>query len=784
MTGSFKREENMQHPVRKHEIFFKGIPVGIPHGHTRNYEGTAVDAPLLGNGDMTAAFAGTPEAPQFWVSTNDFWEQKTDNWYPALVSVGQGRPRPLGRLIFDIPALSGASVTIRQCLVDAKTTAEYTLDDSPALIMRSFVCAVENILICRFQSCLDMDIRALFCFPGECGYGVEHYSRFRRHDDSEAYINNSPTEYREDRGTVNWGFRRFCGTVDQETKLAFAGRFLPPAKPEPVSNKEPLLHCKTGDVVWYVLVLRSGEKTILPEKSAQARVETFGLEDATVMEELHNTWWEDYWKISSVEIEDEAVEKRYYLSNYILGSLCRDTVFPPNIFGVSTWDQPLWNGDYKINYNHQAPFWSLYAAGRYAQADCHDAPYLALEGQSRQIAIRESGHRGILMPCGIGPKGLVAENMIFHMKSMGALALMNMAMRWYTSYDRSYALKIYSFLRGIIEFWQEDLEFDGHYYHVVHDHAHEVSSPIDTLDTSSTLGFIRGAFKLILDIDKELCIDMEKHEKWRDILEKIAPYPTGEADEIHNIFTMPNIRLVDVLPKELLKDKEIFLLHRIGEDFSFFCAVHLQQVYPAGEIGLGSDSRLLRIAKDTLEIRIAQDKYYVTDKQGKPMLLRSAWNDFNHSCIFFPAAVRMGYDPEEVWKALRTLIVEWGLPNGYIKGNPHGIEHLSTVPNTIQEMMLLSHEGVLRFFRCWPKKVQPRAAFTDLRAYGAFRVSARLENGIVKDATIISEKGRDCSVEVFSDNPNVTCNGQSVDFKRNDNIITFSTKINMMYLIR
>jgi hypothetical protein len=99
-------------------------------------------------------------------------------------------------------------------------------------------------------------------------------------------------------------------------------------------------------------------------------------------------------------------------------------------------------------------------------------------------------------------------------------------------------------------------------------------------------------------------------------------------------------------------------------------------------------------------------------------------------------------------------------------------------------MMLLSYEGVLRIFRCWPKKSQPDAAFSGLRAYGAFRVSARLERGIVREVSIYSEKGRVCSVEPFSSAPTVTCNGEKVPVeKRPDGIISFPTETGMTYRV-
>jgi hypothetical protein len=81
-------------------------------------------------------------------------------------------------------------------------------------------------------------------------------------------------------------------------------------------------------------------------------------------------------------------------------------------------------------------------------------------------------------------------------------------------------------------------------------------------------------------------------------------------------------------------------------------------------------------------------------------------------------------------------------------------------------MLLQSHEGVLRLFPVWEKGKD--AAFRSLRAYGAFLVSARQENGETRDVTVYSEKGRPCTVQcpwaagmtVFADGAPVDCRVQ------------------------
>lgn len=106
----------------------------------------------------------------------------------------------------------------------------------------------------------------------------------------------------------------------------------------------------------------------------------------------------------------------------------------------------------------------------------------------------------------------------------------------------------------------------------------------------------------------------------------------------------------------------------------------------------------------------------------------------------------MGYDPEVIWEEMRQMILYRGIPNGFLKENPHGIEELNTIPDAVQEMMLQSHEGILRIFPVWPRKSHPNAEFQGFRACGAFEVSAALTNGRVDFVTIVSHKGHSLKI--------------------------------------
>jgi hypothetical protein len=119
---------------------------------------------------------------------------------------------------------------------------------------------------------------------------------------------------------------------------------------------------------------------------------------------------------------------------------------------------------------------------------------------------------------------------------------------------------------------------------------------------------------------------------------------------------------------------------------------------------------------------------------------------------------RVGYDPEKLLAAMRRNIQENTYPNGYIFFLGGGVETASTIPATVNEMLLQSFSGVLRLFPVWTRNQD--ASFSSLRAYGAFLVSSKFKNGRVGDLTIVSEKGRACTLE----NP---WSGQSIVLYRN-----------------
>ncbi|MBQ8110198.1 MAG: hypothetical protein IJ124_08585 [Clostridia bacterium] len=721
--------------------------------------GTKIDAPILGNGDLISAFAGPPRWPQFWLTTNDFWQMQSNPNYVFFHDnavarrdppVSLGSPRPLGRIVFDIPCFEGASYEAWQSFEDAVTHARFALADGRALTLEAWVAAGENELIVSFDSDVACDIGFEFRFPNEPGRGCDDgVDCMGDCEDDEVLAGTykglagaAPLQVRNEKDGLLWGWRAFTDAVDVPTKLGFAARF--------IGADSTRIHLEAGERATLVCAVRSWDKTARPVEYARSRARWITEADIAALREAHVSWWRDFWGVSGIWVKDEALMNAYCLSQYMLASLSRDADYPPNILGISTYDRMAWNGNYKINYNHQSPYLGLLASGHFEQADPHDAPYLAMLDVGREMSLRLLGHPGVYLPLGLGPKGMVSEALLLHMKSPAVHGALNMLLRWRLSMDKDYLRRVYPFLRAVAEFWEHDLVDRDGVLHVVGDGMHErttrdVEQHGQPEDPANTLGYLRSFFGDMLDASAQLGLDADRRERWSDILRRLAPYPVGTIDAIGENPTLWNEgerSIGDLLPPELRR-VPVYLNETVGGSWSLSFPGNIMHIYPGGAIGLDSPPEALETARNTVAALSEMERALAGagDDEGAQVRPAGAWNATNLGCLFFPAAVRVGFDPEIILDRLRDKLARTGLPNGFVDGNPHGIENLSTVPNTLQEMLLLSHQGTLRVFCVWPRRSLPDAAFFGLRARGGFVVSARLADGEVVRVEIASPCG-------------------------------------------
>jgi hypothetical protein len=231
-----------------------------------------------------------------------------------------------------------------------------------------------------------------------------------------------------------------------------------------------------------------------------------------------------------------------------------------------------------------------------------------------------------------------------------------------------------------------------------------------------TLALIRLVMDLAVDMSGTLKVDEPRREKWTDIRNHLSDYPQCTVGDLP-----PDSRVeVPKTPENLRLP--IFRYSEEGRAWQNDNAVGIQHIFPGNGIGVGVRADLLERARNQVRVM-------------------ARWIDLNGCNSFYPAAVRVGHDPDEILSRLR----HWSdtcNANGMRADNPHGTEMFSVVPCTIQEMLMQSFDGTIRLFPNWPKNQDAR--FGTLRARGAFLVSAELKGGVVSGVSIRSERGGNC----------------------------------------
>jgi len=643
-----------------------------------------VDGPLLGNGDVGIILSGPPERLRFSISKNDFWKSK-----PGFPN---GGPRPIGGLDLIAPSLQGASYHVEVNLASGELVGVFS---KPGVIveLRAWVAATQNVLVVE---------TAVTAGPLE----IEPELWVCTGDGSTTSASPGVISRRYEGQDLAWpcqasvALKRLGNTC---FVAAIASSF---------ESADP-----TGDVV--------------------RRVEALYAPALEEMRVEHGRWWAQFWSESWVDIHDDLIERHYYGAQYILASCSRNPGFPPGLWGNwTTTDAPAWAGDYHLNYNHQAPFWGLYGSNHLRLADGYDAPLLEYLEPGKRNAKAFLGVRGIYYEVGIGPRGFCSSlfredeenpgtiraaelecgHQFWGQKSNALFGAVPMILRWHHTLDLDYARRVYPYLIEVANFWEDYLSFEKGRY-VIHNDCYNEAGPWEgpgweelrkDFNPLLSLGLLRCFLAGLLEISTGLARDMPRQEKWRHILEHLSALPLAEQD---------GRRLPCGAERGVNSRK-------IGVTRLTFHGT----VWPASIVGQNHLPEYYKILKEEAA------------KWGEEIWVR----DGNSFDTVPPGAARLGLDPVHILKMMRAKIEAHALPNLWIVQSGGGIETCGGITAGINEMLLQSYEGEIRLFPCWP--ANQNARFANLRAWGAFLVSAELKKGVVQGVRILSEKGTPCQL--------------------------------------
>ncbi len=436
----------------------------------------------------------------------------------------------------------------------------------------------------------------------------------------------------------------------------------------------------------------------------------------------HLNWWKNYWSKSSIEIPDSLLERQYFLEMYKFGSAARADAPPISLQSVWTADHgklPPWKGDFHHDLNTQLSYWPAYT-GNYLNLEKGFIDWLWKNRSAFKKYTNDYFQAdGMNVPGVTTLEGEPMGGWIQYSMGQSVAAWLghHFYLHWRYSMDRDFLKeRAYPWLKDVAIFFDQ-IAVKGENGKrkllissspEIHDNSAKAwFSEITNFD----LALIRFTYAKAAEMATELGLNDEA-AKWSRIL---SEWPGLAIDKESGFMFAPGAPY-----------------NQSHRHFS-----HLMAFHPLGMVDFSNGEADRTIILNTLKN---------LEKYGSDW-----WTGYSFS--WEGNLYARAFDGENAARVLRIFAKCFCLKNsfhvngdqckaGYSKFQyrPFTLEGNFAFASAIQEMLLQSHTGVVRVFPAIPNNWKD-AKFANLRAQGAFLVSAKKENGAVTEMKVTAEKG-------------------------------------------
>jgi hypothetical protein len=434
--------------------------------------------------------------------------------------------------------------------------------------------------------------------------------------------------------------------------------------------------------------------------------------------ETHRAWWHRYYRASFVTLPDTRLETLYWNTIYRLGATARTGRFIVDTPGI--WSQGGGWCYITTDYNIQAALWPVYAANRLeVGGELIEMLHRGRENLARNVRPAEwqadSAYLSIATQADmVAPR----DQDMRYWDLVGCLpwALHNCWWQYrYSMDDAKLREKLFPLLRRAVNLYLHMLREEEGGLRLPPTYSPEAGT---FEDCNFDLALLRWGCETLLWSARRLGIDDPLIPKWNDVLARLVDFP---ADE--NGFRLGS-------------DKPASTDHRHGS--------HLMMIYPLHLVNIDQPG-----SREVL--RRSVERFAAT--RGLPAMVAT------HAA---PAAAAIG-DGDLALEILQKQAADL-YPNGMWYPSPC-LESSLSAANNIQSMLLQSWGGKIRLFPAAPA-AWPDALFHNLRAEGAFLVSARRAGGKTRWVRIESLAGEPCLVKPgFDGEPRVANGAQRAAIK-------------------
>jgi alpha-L-fucosidase 2 len=435
----------------------------------------------------------------------------------------------------------------------------------------------------------------------------------------------------------------------------------------------------------------------------------------------HRAFWHAYYPASFVSLPDTRLEGFYWIQMHKLAAATRadrpaiDTLGP--WYHTTPWPGVWWN------LNIQLSYWPVYAANRPALGESLLRLLDRNQGNLRRnvpeawrgdsMAVGRMGGPDALSPVEyVGPLG--PGNGAHEMSNL-VWVMHNSWLHWRHTMDAALLREhLYPLLKASVAYLLHRLERgpDGRL------HLPEALSPEyprTAPDTNYDLALLRWGCQTLLELSRRLGAADPMEPAWQRTLEELAPYPEG-----------PDGYLIG-------RGQPLAESHR---HFS-----HLLMVYPL---------QLVTPSRPEDRARIERSLRHWIGFEGALQ---------GYSFVGASAISSLLGRGDDAARHLDDLIGRFVLPNTMYREAGPVIETPLAAAQAVHEMLLQSHGGRLRVFPAVPARWR-EVAFADLRAQGAFLVSAVRREGRTACVHVTSLAGEPATLEVEDASVELVAPGQ------------------------
>lgn len=441
----------------------------------------------------------------------------------------------------------------------------------------------------------------------------------------------------------------------------------------------------------------------------------------------HMDFWNPYWAQSAVALPDSILQKQYQNEMYKFGSATREHSYPISLQAVWTADNgklPPWKGDYHHDLNTQLSYWPTYTGNHLTEG----MGYLNTLWRQRDTYKRytrqyfETDGMNIPGVCTLSGEPMGGWIQYAMSQTVGAWLAQHFYLHWKYSADRDFLKeRAYPFLKEVATYLEQNSQVDDKGTRTL-----EFSSSPEIFDnslqawfsdmTNYDLSLMHFLFKVTSELAGELGLEKEAVH-WAELKSQLPPY-------------------------DLDKEGSLTFAKGFSYNASHRHFSHAMAIHPLGLVDWSDGEEAQCIIRATLK----KMQEYGPDY----------WTGYTYS--WFANMKARAFDGEGAAEALRTFAECFCLKNTFhVNGDQSGtgksrftyrpftLEGNFAFAAGVQEMLLQSHTGVIRVFPAIPQSWHT-VSFENLRAMGAFLVSATKQEGKLVRLRVFSEKGGDLTL--------------------------------------